>query len=290
MGELIEGSTGGGAGNKPCIFCGNNHKKKKEEELPEAEFGRKDNALIKAGRAFIKGEESRAKCYPKKEDGSFMSPLVAPTWPAEQIFKTYVRSGQRRNRAAKYQTPPEHGYIAAPHHMISICSMNGAKKLPGKPRVNPWASKAEYDINGGGNCMFLPSSASQFYVCYYYEKVKKTGRALQGHLGGHRKIYFETVWDLLNIVAENGNAAGWCEDTESEDKKQEIANEVKKELKMTETFLFRNLAARQPSKEFRLNAKKYIEIPNEDVDFDTPPDVERSLKKPYETLPELDTN
>ncbi len=290
MGSQL-GEGAGAALTEECIFCHQGHKSEEEEKLDTHDFPRSDDTLITNGRAFIKGDSVRSQFYPRDENGKFVSPLEDASWSkeAEKRFRTYRRGGRKIRRAEKYQSPPIEGYIAAPHHMIAICCMNGKQKLPSKPRVNPWAFEGGYDINNGGNCIFLPSSASQFFLAYYYSRVRGTGRPLQGHLGAHRKQYFRTVWDKLEMIAVLGRQAKRCDETSGANNKKELADWVKKRLERLELFLFGKLANRKPEEPYRLGAQSYIEIPEEEEDFRVPPGVEAMLQKPYETLPELDS-
>ena len=273
------------AGTEQCIFCHSKHKEEKERKLPKHTFQRDDDALTESGRAFIRRSSRRSKYYPRDESGGFVSPLTEAVWPEDQAFKTYLRRGRRIRHAEKYQPPPIHGYIAAPHHMLAICCMNGTNDLPHVPAVNPWAKKGGYGINNGGNCIFLPGSASQFFVAYYLWKVRGTGRALQGHLGAHRKTYFTGVWKRLQYLSVQGKRAGWCNETESEDDKEKLAKRVEAKLHDLEAVLFDNLAALQPSDEFKLGAESYIAIPAEEEEFHVPADVRANLQRPYEILP-----
>lgn len=272
--------------DEECILCHKKHKAQKEEKLGNVQFSRDDGSLTKNGRAFIKADSLRRILYPKNEEGEYVSPLAEPSWSGEQLFNTYKTQGSGRSRrhGYKYQPPPIHGYIAAPHHMVAICCMNGEKGLPGVPRVNPWASKAGYDINGGGNCIFLPSSASQFYVAYYCWKVRGTGRALQGHLGGHRKEYFEEVFRRLELIVDNVNKAGLCTSTSTEEDKKTLADKILSKLRALEQLIFGKLAALKPEENYRLGAESYIEIPDESQPFHVPKGVMDNLL-PYETLP-----
>jgi hypothetical protein len=274
------------AGTEKCPFCGDKHKEKKEKALPPATFSRDDDALTSAGRTFIKGDTIRSQYYPKDEDGNWVSPLAAADWDAETTFSTYMAGGKKRARAEKYQPPPIKGWIAAPHHMVAICCMNGTNKLPGKPKANPWAKKGSYDINNGGNCIFLPSSASQFFVAYYLSRVRQTGRPLQGHLGAHRKEYFQEVWSRLERMVRLLKAEKLCDETESEADKDEIAKVVVEELQLLQGTLFLQLAARAPQKAFMLGAKTYIEIPDDSVDMKiVRAKIQPFLQQGYETLP-----
>ena len=275
------------SGNKEkCIFCHKNHKEKREEELNPHEYKRKDDQLTANGRAYIKADSQRSRYYPKNDDGNFVSPLEEPEWSEDVIFKTYkTKSGKMRPYQSKYQLPPIKGWIAAPHHMNAICCMNGTNGLPGVPNVNPWAHQGGYDVNNGGNCIFLPSSASQFFVAYYYWKVRKTGQALQGHLGAHRKIYFETVWDRLEKIVRYLAKMKWCMDTSTDDKKNELVEKVMFRIDKLQTWLFFKISALKPDKAFKLGAKSYIQIPDESEEFGVPEGVIDRLQ-PYETLPE----
>jgi hypothetical protein len=280
-----EGAHGAQAGNAKCIFCEKDHKTTKEEPLANHTYTRDDDALTSNGRTFIKGDEERSYVYPRDDNGGFVSPLEPPTWDAKTIFKTYkTKKGATRRYAEKYQPPPIVGWIAAPHHMVAICCMNGTNKLPGVPQANPWAHRGNYDISNGGNCIFLPSSASQFYVAYYYWKVRKTGRALQGHLGAHRKVYFETVWDRLEKMVRDLARVGLCEKTENEDDKDAVARKVCAKVDSLQAFLFARLASLRPEEKYKLGAESYIEIPAEDEEFGAPTGLEEQLQ-PYETLP-----
>ncbi|HEX5462143.1 MAG TPA: AHH domain-containing protein [Steroidobacteraceae bacterium] len=271
--------------DEDCIFCHKKHKEEEEKKLDDYTYTRNDKALTSSGRGFIKGDDSRAAFYPRDEQGGFVSPLAEPEWSDDVIFKTYkTKSGKDRTHAEKYQPPPIKGWIAAPHHMIAVCCMNGENGLPGVPKVNPWAHKGDYDINRGSNCIFLPSSASQFFVAYYYWKVRGTGRALQGHLGAHRKAYFETVWDRLEKIVRDGAKSGWCTDTDDEEAKKALAKKVVDQLTLLEAFLFRKLSALQPEEPFKLGAESYIAIPEESEPFAVPAGVSQQLQ-PYETLP-----
>jgi len=208
-----------------------------------------------------------------------------PRWSEDEIFRTYTTSkGRQVRHAEKYQSPPIRGYIAAPHHMIAICCLNGTNKLPGVPKVNPWAKKGGYDANNGGNCIFLPSSASQFYVAYYYWKVRHTGQVLQGHLGAHRKAYFETVWDHLERIPRLFRAAGLCASTEDEEQRNALAKKGVEHLHRLEGTLFQKIAALKPEEKYRLGAKSWIELPEESEPLDVPPGVTANLQ-PYEILP-----
>ncbi|QSI77587.1 AHH domain-containing protein [Niveibacterium microcysteis] len=274
-------------GDKKCIFCGEDHQKKEQEPLPPETFTRNDDALTQAGRSYIKGDADRSCYYPKDASGAWVSPLEPPAWDDQTIFKTYLKGGKTSARAEKYQPPPIKGWIAAPHHMVAVCCMNGTNKLPRKPKVNPWAKKGAYDINGGGNCIFLPSSASQFFAAYYLARSRGTGRPLQGHLGAHRKIYFETVWAMLERTVRLLKAEGFCDKTEEPADKDAIARAVVEEMHVTEATLFRKLAARQPEDAFRLGAESYIEIPPDDVDINVArAQIAPFLQGAYETLPE----
>lgn len=287
MTEVLEtiAPSADAAGTEKCIFCQSSHKNRKEDDLPEYTFTRNDEALTTNGRAFIKGDPDRNRVYPRDDSGAFVSPLEPPAWSADVIFKTYqTKGGQTRPHAEKYQPPPIKGWIAAPHHMIAVCCMNGTNGLAGVPKVNPWAHSAGYDINRGDNCIFLPSSASQFFVAYYYWKKRGTGQALQGHLGAHRKIYFETVWDRLEKLVRDGNKAQWCTDTASEDKRKEIEAKVLEQLTTIASWLFRKLSALKPDENFKLGAESYIEIPDASEPFAVPAGVTEQLQ-PYETLP-----
>jgi hypothetical protein len=289
MPELGEGVSPalGAPNDKACIFCGEQHKPKEEQKPAPHTFPRKDRILERNGRAYIKTDPLRSHIYPKDAAGSFVSPLEPPQWPEEHIFKTYKssNSGTTRRHPREYQAPPILGYVAAPHHMIAVCCMNGTYGLPAVPRVNPWAFKADYDINGGKNCIFLPSSASQFYVAYYYWKVRKTGRALQGHLGNHRKEYFEEIWNRLEQMAEQIFENGWCSDTSSSEQQKELAARLKDMLHALETTAFVQLSALRPAENFKLGAETYIEIPDESLPFHVPKGVMEHLM-PYETLPQ----
>jgi hypothetical protein len=231
--------------------------------LPPATFDRNDDALTSAGRSFIKGNSQRSSCYPKDANGAWVSPLEAPTWDAATTFSTYLSHGKALMRAEKYQPPPVKGWIAAPHHMVAVCCMNGTNKLPRKPKLNPWAQHGSYDINGGGNCIFLPSSASQFFVAFYLARMRSTGRPLQGHLGAHRKAYFETVWAMLERTVRLLKAEGMCDKTTDDADKDTIAKAVAEELHVLEGIIFTKVAATQPEENFRLGAASYIEIPDD---------------------------
>jgi hypothetical protein len=286
LGELAN-QAAGASGDKACIFCGEQHKQKEEHKPANHTFPRKDVILTREGRAYIKTDPLRSSVYPKDEAGNFVSPLEEPRWPEDHIFKTYKssNSGRTRRYPREYQSPPILGYVAEPHHMVAVCCMNGTNRLPAVPRVNPWAFKAGYDINGGKNCIFLPSSASQFYVAYYYWKVRKTGQALQGHLGNHRKEYFEEIWNRLEQMAEQVYENQWCADTSTDEKQRELADRLKEQLHILETTVFSKLAALRPEENFRLGAETYIEIPNEALPFQVPAGVQERLM-PYETLPQ----
>jgi len=168
---------------------------------------------------------------------------------------------------------------------VAICCLNGENGLTSKPKANPWAKKGSYDVNNGGNCIFLPSSASQFYVAYYYWKVRGTGQALQGHLGAHRKEYFETVWQKLEKLVMDLADSGFCDETESADKKDELAREVVVSITELQGYLFRKIASLAPEEPYRLGAQSYIAIPDAAHEFEVPPGVEAGLQGDYETLP-----
>jgi HNH/ENDO VII superfamily nuclease len=265
-----------------CILCGQVHKHKKENPLPTEKFKRLDDTLTDNGRTYIKKTAGRAAYYPKADDGKkFVSPLEAPDFGKNFVYNTYLRGGKKTRRAEKFQLPPIRGYIAAPHHMIALQCMNGGKDVPKMPRVNAWAQKAKYDINGGQNCIFLPSSATQFFVAYYYWKVRKTGSALQGHIGGHRKIYFKTVWDNLERIPRDVQSEGLCKDTSTEEKRKKLAEEIEVYLHDYEDIFFEKLAAMKPDDEYRLNAESYIKIPAKSAAFGKPEGYE-DTRKDYE--------
>lgn len=289
MSEVGEkpGTGAGPAGTEECILCGQKHKQKKEQKPSNHTFPRKDRILEKNGRAYIKSDPLRSQVYPKDEAGNFVSPLEAPQWSEDYVFTTYQssNSGKTRRHPREYQAPPILGYIAAPHHMIAVSCMNGTHGLPAVPRINPWAFKADYDINGGKNCIFLPNSASQFYVAYYHWKVLKTGQALQGHLGNHRKEYFEEVWNRLEQLADQTYENNLCEDTSTDEKQKELSMILLDSLHALETDVFVKLAAVQPEENFKLGAESYIEIPDESLPFHVPAGVQERLLS-YETLPQ----
>ncbi|NTV95172.1 MAG: hypothetical protein HGA75_07100 [Thiobacillus sp.] len=274
-------------GDKKCIFCGGDHQQEQQDPLPPATFNRDDDALTQAGRSFIKGDPDRSHFYPKDEAGNWVSPLVAPEWDEATTFKTYLKGGRTISRAEKYQPPPIKGWIAAPHHLVALCCMNGTNKLPGKPKANPWAKRGGYEINWGGNCIFLPSSASQFFVAYYLALKRNIGKPLQGHLGAHRKIYFETVWSMLERTVRLLKAEGFCDKTDSDADKDVIAKAVVDEIKILEKTIFGKVASRSPEKNFRLGGDSYIEIPDDTVDINVArAQIAPYLQVPYETLPE----
>jgi hypothetical protein len=274
-------------GTEKCIFCHQAHKPKKQRKLSDSKYSRNDETLIKNGRTFIKSDESRYKYYPTDDAGNFVPPLEDAAWRGNTNFKKYqTSSGQTKAHAEKYQPPPIIGYIAAPHHMVAVCCMNGENKLPSVPKLRPWAKRGKYDINGGSNCIFLPSSASQFFVAYYYMKKRRTGKALQGHLGAHRKKYFIKVWEDLEQIVKNKKKAGLCNTTDKKQDKDKIAEEVKKSLHRKENHYFQKLAARQPDEDFKLGAESYIAVPSsrESV-VSVRARVRAFLQQPYETLP-----
>ena len=274
-------------GDEKCIFCQEDHKEEKEESLPQHKYKpeRNDEALTRNGRSFIKNDEKFSKYYPKDEEGNFVSPLENAEYSEDFIAQTYkTSSGNERAYASKYQAPPIHGWIAAPHHMIAICCMDGDNKLPAVPKLNPWAKKGNYDVNNGGNCIFLPSSASQFYVAYYYWKIRGTGQALQGHLGAHRAEYFKTVWDRLELIVRNGRKVKWCAVTKDEEDINELAKKVIDKMEKLQTSIFHKLAKLKPEEKYKLGAESYIEVPDESAEFAVPEGVEDRLQ-PYETLP-----
>jgi hypothetical protein len=75
-----------------------------------------------------------------------------------------------------------------------------------------------------------------------------------------------------------------CFDTEDEDKKKSLVEEVLEKLGDLEKLLFHKIAAMKPAEEFRLGAESYIEIPDESDPLHVPSGVVESLQ-PYETLP-----
>jgi len=280
--ELIEGSSS--PGTEECILCHEGHKDKKEDKLPDHTFERNDDALTQNGRVFIKSS-GRSEYYPRDDDNAFVSPLNDAKWPADEIFNSYTtKKGTKINYAEKYQRPPIKGYIAAPHHMVAICCMNGTNGLAGVPKVNAWVHRGGYDINNGGNCIFLPSSASQFYVAYYYWKVRGTGQALQGHLGAHRKMYFETVWDHLERIPRLFASVGICYSTEDDEQKDSTAAAIVDEVHGLEALLFHKLTSLKPEERYRLGAESWIEIPDESAEFHVPAGVPENLQS-YEILP-----
>jgi A nuclease family of the HNH/ENDO VII superfamily with conserved AHH len=286
MKEPVKVGTVKEPGDKKCIFCGKSHQKKAKRALPDHTYQRNDDSLTAAGRTFIKGDAKRSGYYPKDEGGRWVSPLEAPEWDEDTTFKTYLRNGKKIAHAEKYQEPPIKGWVAAPHHMVAVCCMNGENGLPGKPKSNPWAKKGGYDINGGGNCIFLPSSASQFFVAYYLARKRGTGKPLQGHLGAHRKVYFETVWSKLERLVRAMQEDGWCEDIDDDAKQDKLAKAVVKELHLLEAQLFVKVAARRPDPAFQLGADSYIEIPDDDVAMKlVRAKIAPFLQAPYETLP-----
>lgn len=284
MPNQLDGATAPAVGIEKCILCGQNHKPSKQRKLPSKQFPRLDDTLTANGRTYIKGDAARSRHYPRDDKGKFVSPLADAEWSADVIFKRYRRGRKLVAHAEKYQLPPIAGYIAAPHHMVALCCMNGKNGLT-LPAVNAWANKAGYDINSGRNCIFLPSSATQFFVAYYYAKVRGTGAALQGHIGGHRKQYFKTVWDFLERIPRVLFSAGKCKDTSTEDRIKELAAEVERIIHTYEDFFFQKLAARRPEEKYRLGAESYIEIPDEDDDFAVPAGV-RDVREKYEPRPE----
>lgn len=284
MPNQLDGATAPAVGVEKCILCGQNHKPEKQEELPTKEFSRDDDSLTANGRIYIKGDEGRSRHYPQDENGKFVSPLAPAEWSADVIFKRYRRGGKLIARAEKYQLPPIKGYIAAPHHMVALCCMNGKNGLT-MPKVNAWVNKSGYDINSGRNCIFLPSSATQFFVAYYYAKVRGTGTPLQGHIGAHRKVYFQTVWDFLERIPRILFSAGKCKDTSTEEEIKKLAAEIERIVHTYEDFFFQKLAARKPEDKFRLGAQSYIEIPDEDEPFAVPAGV-HDVREKYEPRPE----